>query len=196
MTPRGWYHHLGWCLARHRMERGTLLHSWLRHFATNLKVEGSIPDKLIRLFLFWNHKVGLWDHHAVCASVNSAYQLLNAWTNVYEIWYAHHGSWAHLNGVLQVKVILPPTVSRPMTRFLLLSDICGLHIVGRPPWREGRTWTLRPKSHRTRGDSLLSHLRILGYLSVASYNSQGYGGGILARLHFINPSFFYICLFG
>jgi hypothetical protein len=50
---------------------------------------------------------------------------------------------------VQVQVILRPTVSRPvcfcfrtsmwgsMTRFLLLSDIWGLHVVGHPPWREG-----------------------------------------------------------
>jgi hypothetical protein len=25
---------------------------------------------------------------------------LNAWTNLYEIWYVYHGTWAHLNGVL------------------------------------------------------------------------------------------------
>jgi hypothetical protein len=25
---------------------------------------------------------------------------LNAWTNLYETWYAHHGTWVHLNGVL------------------------------------------------------------------------------------------------
>jgi hypothetical protein len=25
---------------------------------------------------------------------------------------------------------------RPMTRFVLLSGICSLHVVGRPPWRE------------------------------------------------------------
>jgi hypothetical protein len=42
--------------------------------------------------------------------------------------------------------------------------------------------TLRPKSHRTLDHILLSHLR-LGSLYVTSYISQGYGGGILSRLH-------------
>jgi hypothetical protein len=48
---------------------------------------------------------------------------------------------------VQVKGMLRPTFNRPvwlgvgthlrtMTRFLLLWDICGLHIVGRPSWRE------------------------------------------------------------
>jgi hypothetical protein len=26
---------------------------------------------------------------------------LNAWTNIYETWYVYHGTWAHLNDVLQ-----------------------------------------------------------------------------------------------
>jgi hypothetical protein len=42
--------------------------------------------------------------------------------------------------------------------------------------------TLRSKSRRTRSRILLSHLR-LGALSVAFYDSQGYGGGILSLLH-------------
>jgi hypothetical protein len=27
-------------------------------------------------------------------------QLLNAWTRLYETWYVHHGTWAHINGVI------------------------------------------------------------------------------------------------
>jgi hypothetical protein len=38
------------------------------------------------------------------------------------------------------------------------------------------------ESRRTHNHILLSHLR-LGSLLVASYDSQGYGGGILTRLH-------------
>jgi hypothetical protein len=30
----------------------------------------------------------------------SPYQLLNAWTSLYETWYVYRGTWAHLNGVL------------------------------------------------------------------------------------------------
>jgi hypothetical protein len=41
---------------------------------------------------------------------------------------------------------------------------------------------LGSKFRRTHDHTLLSHLR-LGSLSVASYDSQGYGGGILSRLH-------------
>jgi hypothetical protein len=32
--------------------------------------------------------------------VNPHHELLNAWTNLYEIWYAYHGTWAHLSGLL------------------------------------------------------------------------------------------------
>jgi hypothetical protein len=38
-------------------------------------------------------EIGLWDHLAVCVSMNT-------WTYIYETWYAYHGSWAHLNGIL------------------------------------------------------------------------------------------------
>jgi hypothetical protein len=39
-------------------------------------------------------EAGLCDLHAVCVSVYPLYQLLNAWTNLYETWYAYHGNWA------------------------------------------------------------------------------------------------------
>jgi hypothetical protein len=42
--------------------------------------------------------------------------------------------------------------------------------------------TLRFNSRRTRNYVLLFHLR-LDSLFVASYDSQGYGGGIVSRLH-------------
>jgi hypothetical protein len=37
-------------------------------------------------------KVGLCDLHAVCVSMYPPYQLLNALTNLYETWYAYHGT--------------------------------------------------------------------------------------------------------
>jgi hypothetical protein len=36
------------------------------------------------------------------------YQLLNAWTNLYETRYVYHGNWAHFNGVLRKSL---PSVS-------------------------------------------------------------------------------------
>jgi hypothetical protein len=36
----------------------------------------------------------------VCLSLYPPYQILNAWTNLYETWYVYHGTWAHFNGVL------------------------------------------------------------------------------------------------
>jgi hypothetical protein len=40
------------------------------------------------------------DIHPVCVSVYHPLQLLNAWTGVYETWYACHGNWVNINGVL------------------------------------------------------------------------------------------------
>jgi hypothetical protein len=36
----------------------------------------------------------------LCACESPLYQLLNAWTNIYETWYVYNGNWTHLNGVL------------------------------------------------------------------------------------------------
>jgi hypothetical protein len=44
-------------------------------------------------------KVGLCEHLAVCVYVYPPpHQLLNGWTNLYEIWYVCNGTWAHLSG--------------------------------------------------------------------------------------------------
>jgi hypothetical protein len=45
-------------------------------------------------------KVGLCDLNPVCMFVYPSYWLLNAWTNLYETWCIHHGSWTHQKGVL------------------------------------------------------------------------------------------------
>jgi hypothetical protein len=50
------------------------------------------------------------------------YQLLNAWTNIYET-YIYHGTWDHINGVLHKS--LPP-VWVCMWIFLLLVFLSGL----------------------------------------------------------------------
>jgi hypothetical protein len=83
------------------------------------------------------------------------------------------------------------SVGHPMTRFFLLLDICSLPCCGMPTLMRG--WVcnlliqfavaLRSKSRRTHDHILLSHLRPQGSLFVASYDSQGYGGGILTCLH-------------
>jgi hypothetical protein len=78
-----------------------------------------------------------------------------------------------------------------MTRFLLLSDICGLHVAGRPPSREDSSAYLliqfavnfRSKPQRTHDHILLSHLRLLASLFVVSYYSRGCSGGIISGLH-------------
>jgi hypothetical protein len=66
--------------------------------------------------------------------------------------------------------------------------IALLIVLGRPLWREDGSvicsaicqWS---ESRRTHNRTLLSHLRLLGSLSVASYDSRDYGGSILTRLH-------------
>jgi hypothetical protein len=75
----------------------------------------------------------------------------------------------------KVKVILRPTVSRPVflsvkpiweTRFLLLSDSCGYFEVGRPLWREDRCL-----AHISTGHSQRRHSRVqvplVSYLTVS-----------------------------
>jgi hypothetical protein len=110
--------------------------------------------------------------------------------------------------------VLGPNLE-PMTTLLLLSNICGLHALGCPPWREdgsviysynllslsspssaelmiisyclmwdspnleGQVPVCIPPRNRV---TQLYH-RALGPLFVASYDSQGYGGGNLTRLH-------------
>jgi hypothetical protein len=59
----------------------------------------------------------------------------------------------------------------------LMSEDCFSLLLGRPLWREDGSaicsaicqWS---ESRRTRNNALLSHLRLLGSLSVASYDSQ------------------------
>jgi hypothetical protein len=48
--------------------------------------------------------------------LNPPYQLLNAWTNLYETWYVPHGSWALLNDELRKSL---PSVCVPVLVFPL-----------------------------------------------------------------------------
>jgi hypothetical protein len=105
---------------------------------------------------------------------------------------------------VKVKVTLRLTVSQsvslgiethlgPMTRYLFLSDSYVLVSVGRPLWREDGSvfcmcpWPLPAQSFS--GPSPLGLatifycLRFETYHFVASYDSQGHGGGIRPRLH-------------
>jgi hypothetical protein len=99
--------------------------------------------------------------------------------------------------------MLWPTVSRPIRlgvehplethdQIFLFPFFCLiialLFDLERPLWREDGSaicsaisrWS---ESRRTHNYILLSHLRLLSSLFVASYDSQGYGGSILNRLY-------------
>jgi hypothetical protein len=55
-----------------------------------------IMQYFLHLYLAYFPKVGLCDLHPVCVSVYPTYhRLLNASTNLYETWYAYHGTCAH-----------------------------------------------------------------------------------------------------
>jgi hypothetical protein len=105
---------------------------------------------------------------------------------------------------VKVKVTLRLTVSQSvslgvephlglMTRYLLLSDSYGLVFVGRPLWHEDGSvfciccWPLPAQSSSgpsTLGLATIFYcLRFETSLFVASYDSQGHGGGIRPRLH-------------
>jgi hypothetical protein len=80
-----------------------------------------------------------------------------------------------------------------MTRYILLFDNCGLAFVGRPLWREDGSvfctccWLLPAQSFsgpsRLGLATIFYCLRFETSLFVASYGSQGHGGGIRSRLH-------------
>jgi hypothetical protein len=65
------------------------------HFCMSICL--SIPLNIL-LFPLEKIKIGLWYHLFLCVSVTS-YQLLKAWTNLYETWYVYNGTWAHFNGI-------------------------------------------------------------------------------------------------
>jgi hypothetical protein len=105
---------------------------------------------------------------------------------------------------VKVKVTLRLTVSQsvslgveshlgPMTRYLLLCDNYGLVLVGRPLWREDGfaffmcCWLLPAQSFSGPSplglETIFYCLTFETFLFVASYDSQGHGGGIRPRLH-------------
>jgi hypothetical protein len=51
------------------------------------------------LSLFWKNKIRLMRSRC-CLCAYPPQQLLNTWTNLYDTWCIHHGTCAHLNGLL------------------------------------------------------------------------------------------------
>jgi hypothetical protein len=79
------------------------------------------------------------------------------------------------------------------TRSWLLPDICGFLDLGRPLWREDGSavcncyWSSPAQSFSGPSPVGLYCLRFETSLFVASYDSQGHGGGIRPRLHTGHP---------
>jgi hypothetical protein len=103
-----------------------------------------------------------------------------------------------------LSIMLRPTVSRPVcleinillgltTRYLLLSDSCGFVELGRTLWRDDGSvvynccWPSPAQSFSGPSPiglvAIFYCLRFETSLFVASYDSQGHGGGIRPRLH-------------
>jgi hypothetical protein len=84
----------------------------------------------------------------------------------------------------------PSRCQAPRQIFITVGHLCSSYF-GAPSLTRGQvcnlfvqfTVTLRSKSRRTHDHILLSHLRLLNSLFVSSYDSQGYGRGIVAHLH-------------
>jgi hypothetical protein len=118
----------------------------------------------------------------VCESV---YQLLNSWINLQEAWRVSKSKLKLLYDWQSVSQSVSLGVGHPVEahdQILIFPFVCRkidlLFVLGRPLWREDGPvicsaicqWS---ESRRTRNHTLLSHLRLLGSLSVASYDSQG-----------------------
>jgi hypothetical protein len=57
------------------------------------------------LFLYRENVSRLMDlPYCLCVCV-SRHQLLNAWANIYDVWYVYQHIWAHFNGVLHKSLL-------------------------------------------------------------------------------------------
>jgi hypothetical protein len=91
-------------------------------------------------------------------------------------------SWCYDRLSVGLSVLVSDTPFGPMTGFFFFLFFCQtialLFVLGCPLWREDGSvncsaicqWS---ESWRTHNHTLLSHLRLLGSLSIASYDSQG-----------------------
>jgi hypothetical protein len=127
------------------------------------------------------------------SSINPTANPNPVYSSIKYTWQEHNPAYRHRVWYeIEVHVTLPLTASQyilvlgipvgPMTRFYFLLLFCWkialLFALRRPLWREVGSviysvicqW---PESRRTHNHTLLSHLRLLGSLCVASYDSKG-----------------------
>jgi hypothetical protein len=107
--------------------------NWQKVWSSSCEIFPEFSDYifniLVYISLFWKIKVALWSHldtrMSVCLYVHSPSRLFNAWTSLYETWNLRHGSWAHLNGVLNES--LPSVTSTLQTHKFQRTDLTSLH---------------------------------------------------------------------
>jgi hypothetical protein len=92
------------------------------------------------LSLFWRNKSRLMASPSCLCVWVSPYQLRIVQTNLYEIWYIYHGTWAHLNGILHKSL---PSVSIYMYMRLSLRGNGSVYMFPRQRIRETKKncWT-------------------------------------------------------
>jgi hypothetical protein len=165
--------------------------------AAILSLHGFITQELLKLSL--NHTLPIALHystHKACRSHVKSSQADLLYSSVRRV--------PIRSELTKAKVILQLSVSQSvnlgvephlglMTRYLLLFDSYGLVFVGRPFWGEDGSvfctccWLLPAQNFSGPSPSGLETifycLRFETYLFIASYDSQGHGGGIRTHLH-------------
>jgi hypothetical protein len=179
-------------LVQNHLPPFTLSSNWNLPYNTQIVVRGNDNNIIIKqlhtvlhfLLAYFSYfekiKEGVCDLHPVFVSVNLPYQLLNAWTNLYETWYIYNCNWANLNGVLH-KSLLSVCVSLCVSLLSLLGNDSvkcilpfgarqrlGIHVLAVMNTRNNRRITGR----MCLWDRLCILLSLLGNNSVKSFPRQ------------------------
>jgi hypothetical protein len=93
--PSSRSHHTWLCLA----ESFRMFMISLNKYTTNLRSQKS---RVLLRFILSSEILSRFMRSpcCLCACESPSYQLLNAWTCLYETWCVYHGIWVHLNGLL------------------------------------------------------------------------------------------------